>query len=309
LLEWQKQGVDWSVSINIAAKHFHVPSFTSRLREILKGYEEVKPEKLEIEILESVALGDIQHVQTVISECKQMGVRFALDDFGTGYSSLSYLKRLPAEVLKIDQSFIRDILDDKEDLALVQAIVSLALTFNRDVIAEGVETSEHGALLMRLGCDVAQGYGIARPMPAGQILKWAKQFIPHPLWQTWSTSTWDLKAFPLLVAQHDIREWVAVVINRIERGTLPIEEASLADESKCRFGNWYNSDGEDRFGELDAFKNIDPLHRQLHKLGDEVVQLYARGDTNQVEQQCVKLHRVKDKLLFMLDELHREVFY
>jgi EAL domain-containing protein (putative c-di-GMP-specific phosphodiesterase class I) len=116
-------------------------------------------------------------------ECQALGIRFALDDFGTGYSSMSYLKRLPAEVLKIDQSFVRTMLEDRDDLHLVSAIIGLARAFNRTVIAEGVETEEHGAELLRLGCDLAQGYGIARPMPAEEVPAWAAGFVATPAWR------------------------------------------------------------------------------------------------------------------------------
>jgi EAL domain-containing protein (putative c-di-GMP-specific phosphodiesterase class I) len=95
-----------------------------------------------------------------------MGVEFALDDFGTGYSSLTYLKRLPVSTLKMDQSFVRDMLVNPDDLAILEGVIGLAKAFQRTVIAEGVETVEHGVQLLRLGCHLAQGYGIARPMPA-----------------------------------------------------------------------------------------------------------------------------------------------
>ena len=98
--------------------------------------------------------------------CCVLGVHFAVDDFGTGYSSLTYLKRLPAELLKIDQTFIRDMLDDLDDLEIVKGVIGLTNAFHRKVIAEGVETIAHGELLIPLGCELAQGYGIARPMPA-----------------------------------------------------------------------------------------------------------------------------------------------
>jgi len=308
LVEWQKQGVNWSVSVNIAAKHFHVPSFSLRIKHLLRDFPQVDPSKLEIEILESVALGDIEHVQKVITECQSFGVRFALDDFGTGYSSLSYLKRLPANVLKIDQSFIRNILDDQEDLALVQAISSLAVTFAREVVAEGVETVEHGALLLRLGCDVAQGYGIARPMQASKIAAWESSFESYPMWKTWSKSKWDLKAFPLLVAQYDIREWSEKVLSRIEDSTLPLEEAVLADSSRCRFGLWYNDYGIQKFGELETFKEIDPVHIELHRLGDEVVLIYADGQSEAAKKACLTFHQVEKEMFRLLDKLQVEVF-
>ncbi len=308
LTQWQKQGRHWSVSINIAARHFHVPNFSLLIDQALKRFPSIRPEQLEIEILESAALGDVQHVQTVIDECKVLGVRFALDDFGTGYSSLSYLKRIPVEVLKIDRSFIRDILNDKEDLALVQAIASLAVTFDREVVAEGVETVEQGVLLMRLGCDIAQGYHIAKPMPAEKIDAWLTGFKVDPAWEIWSKPEWDLRAFPLLVAQYDIRDWVDSVVKKIEDETLLVEDAKLSDESKCRFGHWYKTDGRDMFSQSALFKAIDPVHTLLHQEGDSVIHLYVSGQRDKAKNKCIEIYRIKDKMLAMLDDLQREFF-
>jgi EAL domain-containing protein (putative c-di-GMP-specific phosphodiesterase class I) len=116
--------------------------------------------------------------------CMALGVSFALDDFGTGYSSLTYLRRLPANLIKIDQTFVRDMLIDADDLAIVEGVIALAKSFKRDVIAEGVETIEHGAVLLQLGCDLAQGYGIARPMPASEVPIWVADWKPDDNWQT-----------------------------------------------------------------------------------------------------------------------------
>jgi diguanylate cyclase (GGDEF)-like protein/PAS domain S-box-containing protein len=166
---WSAQGHQWAVSVNIAARHFHRSDFVSRLRGILQEFPMVLPSQLELEILESAALEDMQHMRQVMQESQALGVRFALDDFGTGYSSLSYLKRLPAETIKIDQSFVQGVLDDREDITLVSAIVALSQAFERDVLAEGVETIAQGQRLLALGCELAQGFGIARPMPAQDV--------------------------------------------------------------------------------------------------------------------------------------------
>ncbi|MNT13080.1 Phytochrome-like protein cph2 [compost metagenome] len=96
---------------------------------------------------------------------------------------MSYLKRLPANIVKIDQSFVRNMLNDRDDLHLVRAVIGLARSFSLTVIAEGVESIEHGARLIQLGCDLAQGYGIARPMPADAVLEWAANFVPAPQWR------------------------------------------------------------------------------------------------------------------------------
>ncbi|MBB5370504.1 MULTISPECIES: bifunctional diguanylate cyclase/phosphodiesterase [unclassified Janthinobacterium] len=180
---WIAAGQHWVVSVNIAARHFQQPDFVSRLKTILGEFPGVRPSMLELEILESSALHDIEHVRRIIRACQALGITFALDDFGTGYSSMSYLKRLPANIVKIDQSFVRNMLNDHDDLHLVRAVIGLARSFSLTVIAEGVESIEHGARLIQLGCDLAQGYGIARPMPADAVLDWAANFVPAPQWR------------------------------------------------------------------------------------------------------------------------------
>ena len=114
-----------------------------------------------------------------MNACAQLGVKFAIDDFGTGYSSLTYLKHLPAEIIKIDQSFVRDMLIDEDDLAIVKGVIGLANAFQRGVIAEGVESAEHGKALLELGCELAQGFGIAKPMPAELVPEWIAGWKPQ----------------------------------------------------------------------------------------------------------------------------------
>jgi len=180
--QWQRAGRCWAVSVNIAARHFQREDFVERLQQLLTQYPEVEPHRLDLEIAESVAIDNIQRVTQHLHACQALGVRFSLDDFGTGYSSLSYLKRLPTQTIKIDKSFVRDILHDKDDLALTKAVIGLARAFGREVIAEGLETLEHGQLLMRMGCEVAQGYFIARPMPASDVPAWVDGFAPPEQW-------------------------------------------------------------------------------------------------------------------------------
>jgi diguanylate cyclase (GGDEF)-like protein/PAS domain S-box-containing protein len=179
---WQEAGVMLNVSVNVGARQLQGSDFVQRLRAILAAHPAVAPARLGLEVLETSALEDIERVSAVIATCGAMGVDFALDDFGTGYSSLTYLKRLPASLLKIDQSFVRDMLEDADDLAILKGVIGLANAFHRDVIAEGVETIEHGVMLLQLGCDLAQGFGIARPMQAQDVPNWLQTWRPHPSW-------------------------------------------------------------------------------------------------------------------------------
>ncbi|OAI28829.1 putative bifunctional diguanylate cyclase/phosphodiesterase [Methylomonas koyamae] len=181
--QWQAAGLNIPLSVNIAPRHLLDADFVATLQAGFAQYPQLAANCLELEILETAALEDIGRVTGVMRECQKLGVSFALDDFGTGYSSLTYLKALPAETLKIDQSFIRDILADPEDLAIVAGIINLSAAFNRRVVAEGVESAAHGLLLLELGCDNAQGYGIARPMPAEQLSAWIAAWTPHQEWR------------------------------------------------------------------------------------------------------------------------------
>jgi EAL domain-containing protein (putative c-di-GMP-specific phosphodiesterase class I) len=170
------------VSVNIAAYQLSQHDFVARLTGLLRAHPTLPSHRLELEVLETAALEDIGHIARIIKECRELGVTFALDDFGTGYSSLTYIKRLPADTLKIDQSFVRDMLRDPEDRAIVEGVIGLARVFRREVVAEGVETIEHGVQLLRLGCDLAQGYGIARPLPAAAVADWIRDWQPDAAW-------------------------------------------------------------------------------------------------------------------------------
>lgn len=177
---WQKAGLKIPVSVNIGARQLQQKDFVERLRHLLEIHPSIGADCLELEVLETSALEDINHVSIVIDACKELGVAFALDDFGTGYSSLTYLKRLPVTTLKIDRSFVSDMLDDPDDLSILNGVINLAAAFGKQVIAEGVESEKHGELLLQLGCELAQGYGIARPMPAEDMLDWYRQWRAKP---------------------------------------------------------------------------------------------------------------------------------
>ncbi|NJM13863.1 MAG: EAL domain-containing protein [Synechococcaceae cyanobacterium SM1_2_3] len=179
---WAAQGLPLPVSVNLSARHLQQPGFVDWLRRVMAEYPTVQPDWLELEILETVALEDLAVISRQIEACRQLGVHFALDDFGTGYSSLTYLKHLAVHLLKIDQSFVRDMLVDHEALAIVQGVIGLSAAFRRKVIAEGVESIDHGRLLMQLGCNLAQGYQIARPMPPEQIPAWVADWKPPSAW-------------------------------------------------------------------------------------------------------------------------------
>lgn len=165
-----------TLSINISALQLLESDFAKKLKLLLNEFTDIEPQRIELEILETSALQDINAAIEVIEECIALGVSFSLDDFGTGYSSLSYLKRLPVATLKIDQSFIKDINDDNDDLIITQGIISLAEAFGKKVIAEGVENEKLASKLIALGCPLGQGYAIARPMSSAAFVTWTQEY-------------------------------------------------------------------------------------------------------------------------------------
>ena len=180
---WRAAGLELGISVNISARHLQASNFAERLAALLAAHPAVPPACLELEVVESVALEDMLYVSQVVDACHRLGVTFALDDFGTGYSSLSYFKQLRVDTLKIDQSFVRDMLEDEEDYAIVAGVIGLTHSFKRQAVAEGVENAAIGEALLALGCTFAQGYGIARPMPGSALPEWIAAWHAEPLWR------------------------------------------------------------------------------------------------------------------------------
>ncbi|MFN8895459.1 MAG: EAL domain-containing protein [Betaproteobacteria bacterium] len=164
LSSWRRKGLEFSVSVNVSARHLQEPDFSQRLAELLARHAQPLASWLEIEITESAAHADIEATSALLTRCRTLGVRFALDDFGTGYSTLTYLKRLPVDVLKIDRSFVAGLPTNGEDVSLVNAILAMAKGLGLAVVAEGVEHREQLDFLTEQGCALAQGFFLARPM-------------------------------------------------------------------------------------------------------------------------------------------------
>lgn len=187
LQDWRRIGLDFNLSINVSIKTLEEPDFSHWLASLLLKYPGVDASKIILEVLESSAVEDVDQISLVIRASKQLGVSFSLDDFGTGYSTLNFLKKLPADELKIDRTFVRDMLHDEDDLAIIKGVLGLALAFDKKVVAEGVESEEHGLALLKLGCEQAQGYVIAKPMSAQDLVLWVRSWQPFKSWTAYSS--------------------------------------------------------------------------------------------------------------------------
>lgn len=303
--QWAESGHPVAVSINVAAEQLRGSDFPDTLRQILADHPGAQAELVELELLETAALHDLTEVSTVINRCRDLGIHFAIDDFGTGYSSLTYLKQLHAGTLKIDQSFVRDMLEDPEDLAIVDGVIGLASVFRRKVVAEGVETPAHGRLLMALGCDLAQGYGIARPIPAEKLSAWIRGWQPPDEWR--GVSAIPREDLPLITMPIHHHRWVKefqAVVNEQEPTTSMSGKSPFPplDPSQSEFGRWLQDNGRRRYGHLLAFRELEASHLATHDRAQEIARLW-QTDPAAARARLPELEACRDALFAVVEEL------
>ena len=165
---WVEQGHDLKVAVNLSGRQFEDDQLLNDIKGALDD-NNLEARHLELEVTESALMDDMEAGMTLLNAVRAMGITVAIDDFGTGYSSLSYLKKLPLHTLKIDQSFVRDVITDADDAAIVTTIVGMANSLNLKIVAEGIETQEHSGFLRDLRCQIGQGYLFSKPVPADEF--------------------------------------------------------------------------------------------------------------------------------------------
>ena len=294
---WRDAGLVLPVSVNVSAQQLNQPDFLERLQAALMRHPRVKVGDLELEVLETSALEDLARVAALVDGSRALGVRFALDDFGTGYSSLAYLKQLNADLLKVDQSFVRDSLDDPDDLAILDAVQGLARAFRCDVLAEGVETVAHGELLLQLGYELAQGYAIARPMAAEELPGWLNGWRPDAAWQRRRRLGRD--ELPVLVAMVDHRAWVASLRRHLEgyQGLGP-----ELNPLTCQFGQWLAQAKLGRWAAQPLLAEAEQLHTHIHERARLLVaRPRVRGTVD--EAALREIETLRDTLVFTLQSM------
>ncbi len=295
---WKAAGLALPVSVNIDAIQLEQADFVQRLRQQVAAHPRLAAGDLELEVLETSALQNTAYATGVILACREMGVGFALDDFGTGYSSLTYLRRLPVGLLKIDQSFVRDMLDDPDDLAMLNGILGLASAFRIPAIAEGVETLVHGKILLQLGCELAQGYAIARPMPAEDLPVWLAAWRPPSSWLNQAPISRD--DLPILFAWVEHRAWIIKVASFIRgEGDTPPQ----MHPEQCRVGQWLKAEARLPKEHHLAVEALGPYHNEIHELASELIRLKRDGRMDAAMAKLPELDRLRERFLAQVMEM------
>ena len=287
---WLADGIEIKVSINISGRHLQQPGFASELERLLRTHPEVPPTLIELEVLETTALSDIARVSEIIGQCRALGVTVSLDDFGTGYSSLTYLRRLPADTLKIDCSFVRDMLADPEDLAIVEAIIGLSEAFQRQVIAEGSKPKSTASCCCAWAANSARDTALrARCRPPG---------CPNGSGPTASQPAGGRSARALpapgpAVACREISLWQPCTERHHGPGVGPADRPRRQFCSRQANSVTGTATRAARYGALDEFRAVDEAHAALHRLLD-AVRLPGAGCARQ--DAAVMAKRLRDRL-------------
>ena len=262
---WLQYGLSIEISINISPHHLLSDVFIYQLETALNKYPDFDSEQLQIEVLESEVISDVNKIAKVMKTCRrELGVHFALDDFGTGYSSLSHLRDLPAKTIKIDQTFVRDMLHDPNDSSIIDGIIGLANSFGRDIIAEGVETNEHGLMLLMMGCRDAQGYGIARPMPAKNIINWIENYTANQSWINFGKEDLSISETSLEQFRLTSNYWFDQFRQGVVDTKYSIPSWTLKSHTKCQCGEWIKRAKVKKSFDPDWLLQLEKAHHDIH---------------------------------------------
>lgn len=301
--QWKQQGIELAVSINVSSLQIQHADFVQELKSLLQEFSDIDPSRLELEILETAALEDIVNISRIITECRKIGVHFALDDFGTGYSSLTYLKRLPATTLKIDLSFVRDMHQDPENLAIINAIMGLASAFQLNVVAEGVEEEVHARMLLQMGCSQIQGYAISRPLNAQSLIDWLNTWQLPEQWSRIQQLHWDEKDYQILCAEVELQRYVMLTSYAVKQQK-PFPFVHPENNTSCTFGTWYHGPGKKHYSHLTPlYPQIGETHEVLHQLVAQIETHMMEGNTAVANQTLNELLQARDNLLALMQQL------
>ncbi|QFG79865.1 EAL domain-containing protein [Acidithiobacillus sp. 'AMD consortium'] len=297
---WHKQGLPLRVAVNISPRHMLDPRFLADLEEALSRHPGLPPDHLEVEVTETAPLQDFKRAKEALIHCNRLGVRVGLDDFGTGNASLSYLQKLPAQTIKVDRSFVSDIINDPHDLAIIAGVITTARLLGMEVIAEGVETCRHAELLTEMACELAQGYWIAKPMPAAQIPEWVSRYQPQYLPTTVTPLGTDDDL--LKCHAHRVRQFVAA-LDGLE--DFPDRVLETGAEAQCHLGVWLATEGL-RYQNHPDWPVIHRRHHELHRLAREAKPLWDNGKRKEAQDTGRRLNRENAALLAEVEAMREE---
>lgn len=288
LVQWRRDGLpEMRIAVNLSAGQLCQDDIFARVMNTLSRYG-LPSRCLEVEITESMVLHNPDQVlETFRALCAQ-GVQIAIDDFGTGYSSFSYLKQFPSQRLKIDKSFVDDLLEDSGNVEIVRAIIAVAHCLKMRVIAEGVETLEQLMILQEHGCDEIQGYCFGRPISGIEIVK----------------QPWERRRLPEQIAWFDHKRWMDKIIFALQGDAgYMVNPETANNHQHCLFLNWYSASGHDDYGAFADYGEMGEIHAECHRCATEMIRLQQIGCRDRARDMIPKLFEMQRQLQKKLEAI------
>lgn len=281
LAAWQHDGHNYQLSINLTAYHLSTADFFDWLKYQIQHYPGLDTSRFQIEILESNRLSDLSLISNVVEFCKsEFGITTALDDFGTGYSSLTHIRVLPVDVVKVDQTFVRRMLSEPEDCKIVEGVIALAQSFNIQVIAEGVESIAHGEVLLAMGCNQAQGYALAKPLPIDQLMKFLSSYQPFRQWCSQSGLLKNHKQARLSLFYFYLKYWLHQLQERLFAEPEIKTEWPITQLSDTHCGIWLEKARYHHYLDNATLDQISQFHHYIFQSGNDLLASYLAGDVH-----------------------------
>ncbi len=292
---WRREGIPFiagvTVAVNVASAFLGHDVLLPWLRRRMDEHRSHDAGALQLEIVEAMAIDDARRLATVMARCRELGVRFALDDFGTGYATLVNVRALPVDRLKIDQTFVRGMLDDPEDLSIVENVLQLGVALGREVVAEGVESLEHAALWRRLGGRSAQGHAAGPPLPPAAVPGWLAAWREGASWRTLDDAYARFEAVALQDVVRLHAAWYDAVHEELRHPETAVSAAFGRDG--CAFGRWYRGRGRIRYGHAPSYAALGEHHDHVHVVGDGLLAALDLADREARSDGAARFHELE----------------
>lgn len=302
--EWHRAGMKVDVGINVSAFHLLSPDFEAELAKRINRYPDLDTHYVQLEILESTDFGNLDAINTIIEQCRtNLGVSFALDDFGTGFSSLAHLRNLSADNVKIDCSFVTHLMSSPDDFRIVDGVIRLAEAFDRNVVAEGVESVWEGQMLMLMGCENAQGDAIAKPMPANEFPQWKANFQPFPEWSAFKERSLNQRETMIELFRLSLNHWGSKFENALLSNSTTEDEWPVIDQQHSHFSGWRKRCRKDNLITSEALSKIEADQKQLYRLANEIRKQYQEGNVERARQRLPEIQTLIQAIQQQFNEL------
>jgi len=296
-------GYKQTFALNISTYYLSSGKFGEDIISLFNKYHDIAGNSIEFEVQEAAVLDNIIEITKNLELCQNMGIHIILDNFGSGYSSLACFKQVNIDAINIDPKFVQGMLNNDSDYSVTDAIIGLGKSFQHPVIAKGVESEQHGLILLQMGCEIVQGDIISKAMEANLLIEWINNYVPISAWKKNFNKNWKKEDLPFVLVEYHHSAWIDNMLNFLKQKESNLEPPPTLSHTKCYFGKWYHGIGKKQYGQLLEFKTLGPIHKQVHEHAKYLCDLKKAGKLELLSEQTPQLLQLKEEMLEAISNL------